>query len=178
MARLRRFNPAQARDRHGRWTRAAGSLTGGSGNRRVVNAVPYARVSPRSVTGGVNAGTKLGSKHRLVIGGYARIERTTTTKGEKQLKQALDNATPLAKFGLKKIMSKQAKIGKNASAHLGTSSSGLPSVIIRRGMSKVPGDKRAKGIQQFNAAMERNAAGKKVKKTRPQRRKSLPGAAG
>lgn len=177
MARFGRFNPAQSRDKHGRWTRAAGALTSGAKTSRV-SAVPYARVSPRSVTGGINAGTKLGSKHRIVVGGYARIERTTTTNTEKQIKQALDNASPLAKFGLKKIMSKQAKIGNNASAHLGTSSSGLPSVIIRKGISKVPGDKRAKGIEKFNAAMARNAAGKKVKKSRPQRRSANPGAAG
>lgn len=143
---------------------------------RKVSAVPYARVSPRSVTAGVNAGTPVGRSHRLVAGGYIRVERTNVTKTEQNLKKALEAASPLARVGLAQVMKKQVKLPKGATGRIGTSSSGLPSIIIQKGYSNVPNEKRVKAISDFNEAMARRAKGKKVKGSRPQRRKKNPSA--
>jgi hypothetical protein len=100
-----KYNPLQARDRHGRWVAKAGnaafnvaakSATVGAGKKapiKVVNAkrgdrgagfkglkqntIPYVRVNKRSQTIGVNAGTIIPGTHkRVVFGGYSRLEST------------------------------------------------------------------------------------------------------
>lgn len=95
-----RYNPAQARDRLGKWTagtKAAGSTTLGqakaSSSRakkyRASNAqvavVPYSRTSLRSQTVGINTGTNLSKHFRVSAGAYVRVERRSASKIEKAI---------------------------------------------------------------------------------------------
>lgn len=141
---------------------------------RRVSAVPYVRVSPHSATAGLNVGTGLTRNTRIIAGGYVRVERTTTTNIEQNIQKALQNASPLAKIGLAKVMGKSVKLPKGASAKLGTSSTGLPSVTVRKGYSRISSSKSSRAIADFNEAMARRTRGKKAKGSRPQRRKKNP----
>lgn len=130
--------------------------------------VPYGRANARGVTGGVNAGIPIGRKHRVVLGGYVRVGRNHASQSERQAAALLKAANPVAKTGLNRLSSKQVSIGKGATARIGTSGNGLPSVIVRKGYSKVSDKKRVKAVASYNKKI---TAGKKVKVPRPQRRK-------
>jgi hypothetical protein len=146
------------------------------------NTVPYVRANKRSQTVGVNAGSIIpGTKKRIVIGGYARIESTTRTTATDRKVAALGSR--VAPKG-----SKRAAIGKavrsrvvvtnpavraaigGAQVRLGTSRGAGPTVIVRRGKHKSPQPKSAKGVAKYDNRM-RTIAGKKTAKPRPQRRK-------
>jgi hypothetical protein len=180
---MRRYNPSQARDSMGRWT--AG---------RRVSAVPYARASLRSQTAGINAGANVSRNYRVSLGGYARIERRTPSVVESAVKNKNDkvvqgiakrlspsqNLEPLVEAGvrkaqrkaLQKVLGGQHKVGSNAYARVGTTRGGLPSLVLRRGSSKVGKSKRNTGIEQYDRRMQGIRQARAVAKTpRPQRRK-------
>jgi hypothetical protein len=97
-----RYNPLQARDRHGRWVAKAGNKAFGAGVKAAglkvskssgtdntgvtikgvklpIHFVPYVRVNKRSQTVGYNVGTKIipgTGGRRLSIGRYVRLEDT------------------------------------------------------------------------------------------------------
>ncbi len=179
----RRFNPSQARDAAGRWT--AG---------RKVAAVPYARASLRSQTVGLNAGTNLTRNYRVSIGGYARIERRSSSQVESAIRNTNDKAInritkklspseklePLVEAGVRKaqqrafrkVLGGQHDLGKGVSARVGTSRLGLPSVVLRKGTHKVGDKKRNAGIDRYNSRMQGIKQTRAAAKTpRPQRRK-------
>lgn len=179
----RKFNPSQARDKFGRWT--AG---------KKIAAVPYARASLRSQTVGINAGTNLTRKYRVSVGGYARIERRQATLVESAIRNTNDRAVkglvnkispsekldPLVEAGVRKAQQRiirkvtggQHNIGRNASARVGTSRVGLPSVVIRKGSHKVSDKSRNAGIDKYKAQMTGiKQARAAAKVSRPQRRK-------
>lgn len=161
-----------------------------------VSVVPYARGSLRSGTVGVNAGTGLTPKTRISFGGYVRLERTQTGKLEKKIAQTHETTVnaivskispsrkmdPFVREAIRQVS--RAQINKriggqirvpgtdSAHARFGTSRYGLPSVVVRKGRSRVSAAKRSNGIGEFNDRMRDLQAGRKVKKTaRPQRRR-------
>lgn len=182
------------RDRKGRFAKVGSLRSKVAGSKIGKNAavVPYARVGVRSQSAGVNAGANITPKFRVSAGAYVRVERRQQTGLEKKIKSA-DKAAinkitkaisptrsvdPYIEKALqksrRKIVNKtiggQKKIGTGASARLTTSQGGLPSLTVRRGMSKVPTARRRKAIDDYNAAMQRSLKGNKTKKPRPQRR--------
>lgn len=150
------------------------------------NAVPYARISPRSITGGFDAGAPIGKHHRVVIGSYVRVERRGPGKYEKGTRENVDRLIKgyvpnefhqkIVKKGLvfaaQKGLGKEVRVGKTrAHARVGTSKSGLPSLILRRGASPKSEKARAAGLKKYNADMRSlRAAQAKAKKPRAQRR--------
>lgn len=134
------------------------------------NAVPYVRVSPRAVGAGVDAGAPVGKKFRLSAGAYVRVTRTNIGEREKSVSDAVKAAGPLTNIVLKKVQGEQFELPKGATAKVGTSQGGLPSVKIRKGYSRVAPEKSKKAVADYNNAMARRVKGKKVKGSRPQRR--------
>jgi hypothetical protein len=177
-----RFNPSQARDKAGRWT--AG---------RRIAAVPYARASLRSQTAGINAGANITRNYRVSVGGYARIERRTSNKVESALTSANNKVIegvakklapdarlePLVESGvrkaqriaIRKVTGGQHQVGQNATVRVGTTRTGLPSVVVRKGSHRVSDKKRNAGIDRYAARMEGiRVARAAAKAPRPQRR--------
>lgn len=174
-----KFNPAQKRDRHGRWTKG-------------IAAVPYSRHSLKSHTIGVNAGTNVSPRYRVSAGVHFRVERRTKSAIEKKASAAhesvirglVNNISPIKKFdskvesairrGERKVASKV--LGYTVSAGKtnirgGTTRSGLPSVTIRYGGKVKKASARSSGISQYNRQMAGvQAARHKVKTPRAQRR--------
>lgn len=146
------------------------------------NAVPYVRVNKRSQTVGVNAGTIIpGTKKRIVLGGYARLESTTKTTGvDKAItagsKKVLGTGTKRSK--IVGAVTKRVSIATpavrasagGAQVRLGTSRMAGPTVIVRRGKHKTPSSKSSAGVAKYQSRMN-TIAGTKAKKPRPQRRK-------
>ena len=151
------------------------------------NAIPYARVNNRGSTVGINAGTLIpGTKKRIVVGGYAKVETT-------RAHTAVDKAIAGRKAKLIPLGSRRAKVAGRAhsflSQHgalknpalraqvagsqvrLGTSRKGGPTLIVRRGSHRTPGTKSRAGVQKYDRRMS-TIAGHKAKKPRPQRRKA------
>lgn len=190
------------RDRFGRFAPKVGAnkppkkRSGKNSKSGRIAVVPYARGSLRSGTVGVNAGTPLTSKARLSFGGYVRLEKTQTGKLEKKIAQTHETTVnaivkkispsrkmdPFVRESIRQVS--RAQINKRiggqvripgtdtAHARVGTSRYGLPSVVIRKGRSRVSSGKRNDGIADFNDRMRNLQAGRKVKKTaRPQRRR-------
>lgn len=179
-----KYNPLQKRDALGRWISSRrSSAAADPEKKKAAGVVPYVRVSPRSATAGVNAGTKIPGRHlRVSVGGYVRIENTKKSELEKRLRAGYNEklekfspheaATPLIKQGIgravNRVIAGQVQLkGGAASARVGTSRNLMPSVVVRRGSSKVTAKKRAAAISDYNRAI---AAGQKIKGMRPQRR--------
>lgn len=190
------------RDRFGRFAPKNGSnpapkrKKGKNSKIGKVAVVPYARGSLRSGTVGVNAGTNVSSKARVSFGGYVRLERTQTSKLEKKIAQTHETTVnaivkkispnekmdPAIRSAIRQVSRAQInkRIGgqvrvpgtQSAQARLGTSRYGLPSVVVRKGRSRVSTKDRRSGINEFNDRMKALQEGRKVKKTvRPQRRR-------
>lgn len=155
----------------------------GTGNPRNSGVIPYARANKRSQTVGVNAGAKITRHHRIVVGGYARIESTrrNTTADKiagKVAKGILPKGTRRGRA--RSYLSKnlafnnpgvRATTKKGNSVRLGTSRGAGPTVIVRRGRHKTPQAKSVAGIRKYNTRIN-VIAGKKVSKPRPARRKA------
>lgn len=147
------------------------------------NTIPYARVNKRSQTVGVNAGTIIpGTKKRVVVGGYVRVESTTKTTGvDKAVAAGVKRVAPKGtKRGVlagavqsKAVLVNPAVRGsiKGSQVRLGTSRSAGATVIVRRGKHKTAQPKSASGVQKYDRRM-RTIAGAKVKQPRAQRRKA------
>jgi hypothetical protein len=146
------------------------------------NTVPYLRVNKRSGTVGVNAGTIVGPDSRIVLGGYARVERIKrVTPVDKALERTLSSKY-VAPWGTKrgkaaKWLSKNVHVtnpgtritaGK-VQARIGTSRKAGPTLVLRRGKHPIKQSKSAKGIRMYDDRM-RTIARRKAHKERPQRR--------
>lgn len=200
---MTKYNPLQARDRHGRWVAKAGNAafnvaatSVGAGKKAPIRIekvaasknrssgfVPYVRVNKRSQTIGVNAGQKITRHHRIVVGGYTRLESTRN-------RTAIDR---FAARGVAKVFPTGTKRGsavayarKNfaitnpairgsvggAQVRLGTSRGAGPTIIVRRGRHKTSQPKSQAGVLKYDTQM-RKISGKRaaaVKKPRRQRR--------
>lgn len=141
------------------------------------NAIPYLRANKRSQTTGFNAGTVIpGTKKRIVLGGYVRVENTGR-KGaiDAALKRSGNIVAPRGtKRGAVKgylknsVTFKNPGIRANVRGHtvsLGTSRGAGPTIIIRRGRKPTPISKSRAGIQRFDKNVNQ-----RVGKTRMQRR--------
>lgn len=182
-AALEKARRASAYNRKGKSRRIYGQSknrpTGIQGLKR--NTIPYARANKRSQTLGFNAGTIIpGTKKRIVIGGYARLESTVR-------KTAVDRAVDKAAYKYLGKGTKRSKVGKyirknasitapavrvriaGAETRLGTSRGAGPTVIIRRGKHPTPVNKTRTGLKRYDQA---SAVRKKKGKSRKQRRKS------
>ena len=179
--------PARPRKKGASDTPVSGARLRGTGIKGLKkNTIPYARVNKRSQTIGVNAGTIIpGTKKRIVVGGYARLESTTRhTTADKVAgnisKAVLPKGTRRGKVAgyLKKNLAvnnpaiRGTTPGGNQ-VRLGTSRGAGPTVIVRRGRHKTSQQKSASGIKRYDTRM-RAISGKKAstKKARPQRRKA------
>lgn len=154
-----------------------------------VAVVPYARASLRSQTIGANAGFDvpgLRTKRRVSFGGYVRVERRQASMVENRIRNNYNGAVnklvsklspnskadPFVKKAVQYVAREQVNkrlgrqfrvIGTDSSfARLGTSRYGLPSVVVRKGRSRVSDADRAKGRSDFNRAMSNLQAGKKA----------------
>lgn len=180
-AALEKARRASAYNRKGRSRRIYGQTknrpTGMSGLKR--NTVPYARANKRSQTVGFNAGTIIpGTKKRIVIGGYARLESTVR-------KTAVDRAVDKAAYKYLGKNTKRSAVGKylrqnvsstppavrvkigGAETRLGTSRGAGPTVIIRKGKHPTPVNKTRSGLKRYDAAsQQRKKSGKKRKQRR------------
>lgn len=152
------------------------------------NTIPYARVSKKSATIGVNTGAFIpGTNKRIVLGNYARFE--TVNK-----KTAVDRA--IGRVGSKLIpkgtkrdligqhIRKNVKLDNPAVRYstpgsasrngtefrLGTSRKAGPTLIARRGQHKRTKAESKSGIKAYNKRMN-TLAGKRVAKPRPTRRR-------
>lgn len=168
------------------------------------NTVPYARVNVRGQTAGINTGTLIPGTHRRVAGGaYLRLEDTrrktaptrfAEAKGHQWLmtrspktRKVIRAVTPYL-HNMRVSTTKQLRWGipnpgmhgkgvRGAEVRIGTSRRAGPTVIIRRGQTKTPAWKSAKGIQSYNRDInyitERNRrwATTSRRKARPQRRR-------
>lgn len=186
------------RDKWGRFAPKSGSVKPPktSGVKKKVAIVPYGRASLRSQSFGVNTGTNISKTRRVSAGFYIRLERKAPSKLEKGITSAHRNSInavvkklsphekvePFVEKAVRGVISSQVRkhIGgerqvgnKNAFARLGTSRGGSPSIIVRRGQTKVSAPKRGAGIHQYNsdmAALQGSRA--KAKVPREQRRKN------
>ncbi|AVO25990.1 capsid maturation protease [Mycobacterium phage Phreeze] len=147
------------------------------------NTVPYVRANKRSQTVGVNAGTIIpGTKKRIVVGGYARIESTTKeTAVDRAINAKIGVVAPggsrrgkVAGYLRKNLDVKnpavRAAVG-GAQVRLGTSRGAGPTVIVRRGKHRIAQSKSKAGVQKYDSRMK-TIAGQRAKKPRPQRRKA------
>lgn len=200
------YSPLQARDRHGRWVAKAGNAVfrggakalAGTGTKvkaskprkatgsvnRNSGFVPYARVNKRSQTAGFNRGAKITKHHRLVVGGYARIESTRRNTATDKVAGKLAGRVIPAHTRRGKVArafknnfsvnnpALRATRGKYQ-ARLSTSRGAGPTVVIRRGKHKTSKAKSAAGIKAYDTRM-RAISGKKAAgvRKRPQRRKA------
>lgn len=171
----------------GRTPRPGGRGKGLSGLKR--NTIPYARVNKRGSTVGVNAGTIIpGTRKRIVLGGYGRIETmnkhtavdkaiagrkaSLIPKGSKRAKVAGRAHSFLSSHGVLKNPALRVNIA-GSQARLGTSRMGGPTVILRRGRHRTRQSKSRAGVQKYNNRMATIAGHKaKTKVARPQRRKA------
>lgn len=145
------------------------------------NFVPYARVNKRSQTGGFNVGTILpGKKKRLVVGGYVRIENTGRTGGiDRALSKAGKKVAPhgTGRGRARKYLKENVTVTNPAvrarvpggQARLSTSRGAGPTITYRRGSHKTPQKLSQRGVKKYDQHMKA-IAGRKVKKSRPQRR--------
>jgi hypothetical protein len=162
-----------------------GRGTGIKGLRK--NTIPYARVNKRSSTVGVNAGTIIpGTKKRIVVGGYGKIESINKhtavdsaiagrkaklfPTGTRRRKAASRTHGFLKHHGVLKNPATRLNVS-GSQVRLGTSRVAGPTVIVRRGGHKTAQPISKKGVQKYNSRMS-VIAGKKAKKPRPQRRRA------
>lgn len=141
------------------------------------NTIPYLRANKRSQTTGFNAGTVIpGTKKRIVLGGYVRVENTGRKGGiDAALSRSGNFVAPRGtrRGSVKSYLSKNVTIKNpglraNVGGHtvsLGTSRGAGPTVIVRRGRKPTPISKSRRGIQKFDKNVNH-----RVGKTRMQRR--------
>ena len=193
IAAQRKATAASARARRGRGVGARrfpkGFRVGRGGNRGSgvaglkKNATPYVRVNKRSQTSGFNTGTIIpGTKKRIVIGGYFRLENTNR-KGaiDRAMGRAANGVLP---HGTKRGQARKylkdnvtitnpavrAKVG-GAEVRLASSRGAGPTVVIRRGKHKTNQKASQAGIKKYdNAVRKRAAKAAKKRKSRLQRR--------
>ena len=165
-----------------------GRGTGLSGLRK--NTIPYARINKRASTVGVNAGTIIpGTRKRIVIGGYGRVEsinrHTAVDKaiagrkaklmpaGSRRARLAPKAGKFLKRHGLMpRNPATRVNIG-GSQTRLGTSRKGGPTIIVRRGSHRVSQNKSKIGVRSYDKRMGTIAGHKaKTKVARPQRRKA------
>ena len=153
-------------------------------------AVGYGRVNKRSATVGGNAGTKIpGTKKRIVVGGYTRIENTHKQSAvDRFVAKHANRAFPAHTRRGKTVRAVGRNIAvknpairatgpKGTQVRLGTSRQAGPTIIIRKGKHKVSQPKSMAGVQQYDRAMvkiagKRATAKSKKYKPRPQRRRA------
>lgn len=188
------------RDKWGRFAPKSGSVQPPKPKGKRVAVVPYARASLRSQTVGVNTGAPISPNRRISAGFYFRLERTKPNKVEKAITTAHRNSVnavvkklsphkavePYVEKAVRGVVSSQIqkhiggerRLGKgNAFGRLGTSRGGSPSIIVRKGQSKVSRPKRQAGISQYNtdmAAIQGSRAKAKVPRAQRRANKSTP----
>lgn len=155
----------------------------GTGKSRNSGVIPYARANKRSQTVGANAGARITRNHRIVVGGYARIESTRRhTATDKIAGKAARGIFPkstrrgraagyLSKNLAFNNPGVRATTKRGNSVRLGTSRGAGPTVIVRRGRHKTSQKKSVTGISKYNKRMN-TIIGKKASKPRPARRKT------
>lgn len=178
---------SQRRDRSGRFSGGGVKVSRGG-------IVPYIRTSLRGTTAGVNAGGQISKNRRVSTGFYVRVENVHKNKLEKGIKKAdravMDSLVgkispnaaldPYIEAGVRKLeqdLVSKSGIGKergvgNAYGRITTTKSGMPSYTVRFGSPKFKNNPKAQAASR-NAQVAYNkqmAAGKKIKKSRPQRR--------
>lgn len=154
------------------------------------NLIPYARVSKKSATIGVNTGTFLpGTNKRIVVGQYARLE--SVNKSGKVDQAAKSVYGKIAPKGSRRALignhiRKNAKLDNPAirystpgtgsregvQVRLGTSRKAGPTLIVRRGSHKpaIAGSKLA--VKRYDQKTRKRAAKRAKTNSRAARRKS------
>lgn len=171
----------------GGWKRQGRSKGGQWGKK--VSAVPYARVSTRSASTGVNAGAPLSKGFRISAGAYVRVERRGETAFEKNNRARYNNTLQkvaphpalvepmkgvIQKTINNRVFGKKYQVGSSL-VSVGTSRSLAPSIKFEGGRktNKIAPAKRASGITDFQNSMKARDAQRKARKAmnaRPQRR--------
>lgn len=181
----------QKRDGRGRFTYKSGGKSYGLTR---AGAVPYLRKSLRSTTYGVNAGAQISKKRRVSAGFYVRSERIQPSNLEKRISAAdrkvMDTVVgrvspskaldPYVEAGVRKLEREMVDrtVGKqhgvlgssNATGRMTTTRTGMPSYTIRFGEGKRSERAHKASRKAQWAYNDQIASGKKVKKSRPQRR--------
>lgn len=148
------------------------------------NATPYARVNKHSQTTGFNAGTVIpGTKKRIVIGGYVRIENTSRHGSiDKALGRAANLVAPRgsSRGKVRSYLRNNVTVtnpavranipGAGSQVRLSTSRGAGPTLTVRRGMHKTPQKKSFAGVKKYDQRMRQVAARKSAHKPRPQHR--------
>lgn len=149
------------------------------------NFIPYTRVNKNSQTAGFNAGSIVpGTRKRVVIGAYVRVERTSRSGG--LVDRAIGKITHsklIAPAGTRRGRAREYLSGnvtvtnpavrfnapnKNVQVRLGSSRLAGPTVIVRRGKHKTPLVKSKSGIKKYDSRM------KTIKKTRAKNKRRRP----
>lgn len=152
------------------------------------NFIPYTRINKNSQTAGFNAGSIVpGTRKRIVVGGYVRVERTSRSGGlvDKAIGKAV-RSRAVAPAGsrrgkVREYLAKNATLtnpafrlnvpGKNVQARIGSSRSAGPTLIVRRGRHNTSMQKSKKAIKSYDSRIRTISANRqKAKKPRPQRR--------
>lgn len=143
------------------------------------NTVPYLRANKRSQTAGFNTGSIIpGTGKRLVIGGYVRVENTSSKGAIDRALAKAGNATmpygttrgKVRKYVKNNVQITNPAIRANFKGHqarLSSSRGAGPTITLRRGKHKTPLTKSRAGVKKYDKRM-RAIAGKKA--VRPQRR--------
>lgn len=152
------------------------------------NFIPYTRVNKNSQTAGFNAGSIVpGTKKRIVVGAYVRVERTSRSGGlvDRAVSKVATSkivAPPGTRRGnVRQYITKNVAVTnpavrfdaptKNVQARLGSSRGAGPTLIVRRGRHKTPRNKSKQGIKKYDDRMRTIQKTKATnKRKRPQRR--------
>lgn len=200
------YSPLQARGRDGKWIAKAGnatfrSISVGTGKKastktrvashgkstaRNSGTIPYARVNKHSQTIGFNRGQVIpGGRRRVVVGAYARIEKTNRNNAVDRVVRRVGGGvfpTGTRRRKAASYLRKNVRFNNPAlrattpagnQVRLGTSRGVGPTIIVRKGSHKTAQPKSALGVQKYNTRMS-NIAGKRAAgvKKRPARRKA------
>lgn len=172
----RRHRLARNRGHAPKWANRGEGVTG-----LKKNFVPYVRANKRSQTGGFNVGTIIpGTRKRIVIGGYTRLENTSKNGFINTALGNVGKSIAPSGSGRRKVMdffkknvsisnpAIRARVG-GAEARLSTSRGAGPTIVIRRGRHKISEEASRKAIKRYDAHARKLHA-KRQSKPRAQRR--------